>query len=73
MQRRKLATTLGLGLFIFNDTPPREYVRVDRKGFPAVNTGLHIHGDKDEYNDPEGVPPVRRCGPLRRFPIPCRS
>jgi hypothetical protein len=44
------STTEDQTIFHFNETPPEEYVRVDRKGFPAVNTGLHIHGDKDEYN-----------------------
>lgn len=37
-------------IFHFNDTPPEDYVRVDRIGFPAVSAALHIHGDKDAYN-----------------------
>ncbi len=44
------STTENLDEFEFNDTPPEEYVQVDRKGFPAVNTGLNLLGDKDEYN-----------------------
>jgi hypothetical protein len=34
----------------FNDTPFEDYVQQDRKGFPAINTGLNILGDKDAYN-----------------------
>ena len=37
-------------LFIFDETPPDDYTQVDRKGFPGVNTGLNIVGDKDAYN-----------------------
>jgi hypothetical protein len=44
------STTVDPNEFIFNDTPPEDYTNLDRKGFPAVNTGLHIHGDKDAYN-----------------------
>ena len=36
--------------FVFDDTAPEDYVQVDRQGFPAVNTGLNLLGDKDEYN-----------------------
>jgi hypothetical protein len=38
------------GPFIFEETPPEDYTRVDRKGFPAINTGLNLLGDKDAYN-----------------------
>lgn len=44
------STTVDPSIFVFNDTPPENYTNLDRKGFPAVNTGLHIHGDKDAYN-----------------------
>lgn len=44
------STTVDPTIFMFNDTPPDQYVRVDRMGFPAVNTALHIGGDKDQYN-----------------------
>jgi hypothetical protein len=42
------------GPFVFDETPYEDYVRVDRKGFPAVNTGLNLLGDKDAYN--QGTP-----------------
>jgi len=38
------------GPFVFEEAPPEEYVQVDRKGFPAINTGLNLLGDKDAYN-----------------------
>ena len=38
------------GPFEFDETPYEDYVQVDRKGFPAVNTGLNLLGDKDAYN-----------------------
>jgi hypothetical protein len=38
------------GPFVFDETPYEDYVQVDRKGFPAVNTGLNLLGDKDAYN-----------------------
>lgn len=38
------------GPFIFDETPYDEYTAVDRKGFPAINTGLNLLGDKDQYN-----------------------
>lgn len=38
------------GPFEFDETPYDEYTAVDRKGFPAINTGLNLLGDKDEYN-----------------------
>lgn len=44
------STTVDQTEFIFNDAPPERYAAVDRKGFPAVNTGLNIFGDKDAYN-----------------------
>jgi hypothetical protein len=39
-----------VGPFVFDETPFEDYAQVDRKGFPAVNTGLNLLGDKDEYN-----------------------
>jgi hypothetical protein len=39
-----------VGPFVFDETPFEDYVQVDRKGFPAINTGLNLLGDKDEYN-----------------------
>ncbi len=38
------------GPFVFDETPYEDYVRVDRKGFPAVNTALNLLGDKMAYN-----------------------
>jgi len=38
------------GPFEFDETPFEDYVAVDRKGFPAINTGLNLLGDKDVYN-----------------------
>lgn len=38
------------GPFVFEETPPEDYTQVDRKGFPAINTGLNLLGDKDAYN-----------------------
>jgi hypothetical protein len=43
-------TEVGPGPFVFDETPFDEYTAVDRKGFPAVNTGLNLLGDKDAYN-----------------------
>jgi hypothetical protein len=43
-------TEVEPGPFEFNDTPFEDYTQFDRKGFPAVNTGLNILGDKDAYN-----------------------
>lgn len=43
------------GPFVFDETPYEDYVRVDRKGFPAVNTGLNLLGDKDAYNQASPV------------------
>ncbi len=37
-------------VFIFDETLPEDYVQQDRKGFPAINTGLNLLGDKDAYN-----------------------
>ena len=37
-------------IFMFDETPPEDYTQQDRKGFPAINTGLNILGDKDAYN-----------------------
>ena len=50
------STTVDPALFEFLPNPPEDYVQVDRKGFPAVNTGLNILGDKNDYNtgDPIG-------------------
>ncbi|MBC8073392.1 MAG: DUF4331 family protein [Deltaproteobacteria bacterium] len=44
------STTEDPTVFQFNETPVDQYVRVDRMGFPAVNTALHLGGDKDAYN-----------------------
>lgn len=44
------STTEDPTIFEFLPNPPEDYVQVDRKGFPAVNTGLNILGDKDDYN-----------------------
>lgn len=49
-QAESSSTTVDPTIFEFNDTPIDQYTRVDRKGFPAVNTGTHIDGDKDAYN-----------------------
>jgi Domain of unknown function (DUF4331) len=38
------------GPFVFEEAPPEDYTQVDRKGFPAINTGLNLLGDKDAYN-----------------------
>lgn len=38
------------GPFVFDETPFEDYVQVDRIGFPAINTGLNLLGDKDAYN-----------------------
>jgi len=43
-------TTTGEDAFVFNETPYEDYTQVDRMGFPAVNTGLNLLGDKDVYN-----------------------
>lgn len=43
-------TAEPVGPFVFDETPYEDYVQVDRKGFPAVNTGLNLLGDKDAYN-----------------------
>ena len=41
-------------IFMFDETPPEDYTQLDRKGFPAINTGLNLDlmmaGDKDAYN-----------------------
>lgn len=50
MEESSSSTTVDPSIFEFNETPPEKYTNVDRKGFPAVNTGLHIQGDKDAYN-----------------------
>lgn len=39
-----------VGPFVFDDTAFEDYLQVDRMGFPAVNTGLNLLGDKDAYN-----------------------
>ena len=36
--------------YVFREDPFDMYTQVDRMGFPAVNTGLNILGDKDAYN-----------------------
>lgn len=56
------STTEDPATFHFNETPPDMYTRVDRMGFPAVNTGLHIHGDKDMYNAMSPVDDVDAMG-----------
>lgn len=38
------------GPFVFETAPFDQYVQVDRKGFPLVNTALNLLGDKDMYN-----------------------
>lgn len=38
------------GPFVFEERPPEDYTQVDRMGFPAINTGLNLLGDKDVYN-----------------------
>lgn len=38
------------GPFVFDETPFEDYAQVDRIGFPAINTGLNLLGDKDAYN-----------------------
>jgi Domain of unknown function (DUF4331) len=38
------------GPFMFAEDEFDQYTQVDRKGFPAVNTGLNLLGDKDLYN-----------------------
>lgn len=38
------------GPFVYDETPFDQYAQVDRIGFPAVNTGLNLLGDKDAYN-----------------------
>lgn len=38
------------GPFVFETAPYDQYVQVDRKGFPLVNTALNLLGDKDAYN-----------------------
>jgi hypothetical protein len=38
------------GPFEFEEAPFGAYTQVDRMGFPALNTGLNLLGDKDEYN-----------------------
>ncbi len=43
-------TEVEPGPFMFDETPFDRYNRVDRKGFPAINTGLNLLGDKDAYN-----------------------
>lgn len=37
-------------VFIFDDADPGDYTQQDRVGFPAINTGLNLLGDKDAYN-----------------------
>ncbi len=46
------STTTGEepGPFVFDETPFERYTAVDRMGFPAINTGLNLLGDKDAYN-----------------------
>ena len=44
------STTVDPSIFEFNQTPPEDYVQLDRKGFPGVNTALNIFGDKNAYN-----------------------
>ena len=34
----------------FEDAAFEDYMQVDRMGFPAINTGLNLLGDKDAYN-----------------------
>lgn len=43
-------TAEPVGPYVFDETPYEDYVQVDRKGFPAINTGLNLLGDKDAYN-----------------------
>lgn len=43
-------TSTGGDEFQFNETPFDQYTQVDRQGFPAVNSGLNLLGDKDAYN-----------------------
>jgi hypothetical protein len=50
MEESSSSTTVDPSIFVFNDTPPENYTNLDRKGFPAVNTGTQILGDKDAYN-----------------------
>ena len=40
----------GADPFVFSETAFEDYVQVDRQGFPAVNSGLNLLGDKDAYN-----------------------
>lgn len=39
-----------VGPYEFDETDFADYTAVDRMGFPAVNTGLNLLGDKDAYN-----------------------
>ncbi|MCX4243140.1 DUF4331 family protein [Paraliomyxa miuraensis] len=39
-----------VGPYVFDDTAFEDYLQVDRMGFPAINTGLNLLGDKDAYN-----------------------
>lgn len=43
-------TEVGPGPFVFDETDPGDYLPFDRKGFPAINTGLNLLGDKNAYN-----------------------
>ncbi len=52
------STTMGPepGPFVFDETPPEDYVRVDRAGFPALATALGVVGaDTDAYNNANPV------------------
>lgn len=44
-----------VGPYVFDETPYDQYTQVDRMGFPAVNTGLNLLGDKDVYNQASPV------------------
>lgn len=52
-------TESGDDPFVFEETDPADYTQVDRQGFPAVNTGLNLLGDKDMYN---AASPVEDAG-----------
>lgn len=49
------STTVDPSVFEFLPNGPEDYAQVDRKGFPAVNTGLNLLGDKDAYNSGDPV------------------
>lgn len=49
-------STTGGGVFHFEDAPPDAYTQVDRIGVAMSTMLMHIHGDKDAFNQgsPEG-------------------